>query len=111
MTQALDHLKLETMIPAERVVVKPNDPWASAADTTPVTQPDMLPTVLRSMHHSGPRELVVTEGAGTAGTAEVIDVVAQKGATSCDPNRSPSTAVALEYTFEADVQGPKPQSW
>jgi uncharacterized protein (DUF362 family) len=117
MTQALDHLELETMIRGKRVAVKPSGPRAPAADTTAVTQPQMLHMVLRYMRHSGPRELVVTEGAGTAETAEVfrlaevIDVVAQEGAPSCDPNRSPSAAVAPEYTPEADVQGPKSQSW
>jgi hypothetical protein len=61
----------------------------------------------------GPRELVVTGGAGAAKTAEVfrlaalMEVVRQEGATFFDHNRRPFTAVALEYQPAADVQGPQ----
>jgi uncharacterized protein (DUF362 family) len=61
----------------------------------------------------GPRELVVTGGAGAAETEEVfrmtglMDVVVREGATFFDHNRPPFTAVALEYKPEADVHGPQ----
>ena len=41
-TQALHHFELEALIRGRRVAVKPNDTWASAEDTTAVTQPDTL---------------------------------------------------------------------
>jgi uncharacterized protein (DUF362 family) len=113
MTEALDHLELEPLLRGKRVAVKPNDTWASAEDTTAVTQPDTLRAVLRYVQQSRPHELVVTGGAGAAETGEVfrlaglIDVVAQEGATFFDHNRPPFTAVALEYKPEADVHGPQ----
>jgi uncharacterized protein (DUF362 family) len=113
MTEALDHLELEPLLRGTRVAVKPNDTWASAEDTTAVTQPDTLRAVLRYVQRSRPRELVVTGGAGAAETEEVfrlaglIDVVAQEDATFFDHNRPPFTAVALEYKPEADVHGPQ----
>jgi uncharacterized protein (DUF362 family) len=111
--EALAHLDLEAMIRSKRVAVKPNDTWASAEDTTAVTQPDTLRAVLRHVQRFSPRELIVTGGAGAAETEEVfrfaglIDVVAQEGATFFDHNRPPFTAVALEYRPEADVRGPQ----
>ena len=113
MTVALHRLELEPLIRGKRVAVKPNDTWASAEDTTAVTQPDTLRAVLRFLQGFGPRELVVTGGAGAAETEEVfrfaglMDVVAQEGATFFDHNRPPFTAVALEYQPEADVHGPQ----
>ena len=112
-SQALHYLELEALIRGQRVAVKPNDTWASAEDTTAVTQPDTLRAVLRFLQGFGPRELVVTGGAGAAETEEVfrfaglIDVVAQEGATFFDHNRPPFTAVPLEYQPEADVHGPQ----
>ena len=112
-TEALHHLELEALIRGKRVAVKPNDTWASAGDTTAVTQPDTLRTVLQYVQRFGPRELIVTGGAGAAETEEVfrlaglMEVVTQEGATFFDHNRPPFTAVALEYQPEADVQGPQ----
>jgi uncharacterized protein (DUF362 family) len=112
-TEALHHLDLEALIRGKRVAVKPNDTWASAEDTTAVTQPDSLRTVLRYVQRFRPRELIVTGGAGAAETEEVfrlaglMDVVTQEGATFFDHNRPPFTAVALEYQPEADVKGPQ----
>lgn len=112
-TEALHHLELEALIRGKRVAVKPNDTWASAGDTTAVTQPDTLRTVLRYVQRFGPRELIVTGGAGAAETEEVfrlaglMEVVTQEGAMFFDHNRPPFTAVALEYQPEADVQGPQ----
>jgi uncharacterized protein (DUF362 family) len=111
--EALDHLMLEPLLRGRRVAVKPNDTWASAEDTTAVTQPDTLRAVLRYVRRFRPHELVVIGGAGAAETEEVfrlarlIDVVAQEDATFFDHNRPPFTAVALEYKPEADVHGPQ----
>jgi uncharacterized protein (DUF362 family) len=113
MTEALGHLELEALIRGRRVAVKPNETWASAEDTTAVTQPDTLRAVLQYVQRFMPRELVVTGGAGAAETEEVfqlaglMDVVGQEGATFFDHNRPPFTAVPLEYKPEADVQGPQ----
>jgi hypothetical protein len=46
-TQALHHFELDALIRVRCVAVKSNDTWASAEDTTVVTQPDTLHTVLR----------------------------------------------------------------
>jgi uncharacterized protein (DUF362 family) len=111
--EALAYLPLESLIRGRLVAVKPNDTWASAEDTTAVTQPDTLRGVLRYVQQFGPRELVVTGGAGAAETEEVfrlaglMDVVAQEGATFFDHNRPPFTAVPLQYKPEADVGGPQ----
>src|SRR3982750_112943 len=92
---ALRHLQLEALVRGKRVAVKPNETWASAEDTTGVTQPDTLRAVLRAVKRFGPRELVVSGGAGAAETDEVfrvaglMDVVEQAGATFFDHNRSP----------------------
>src|SRR5919204_6004401 len=64
--EAMRHLPLETLVRDKRVAVKPNDTWASAEDKTGVTQPDTLRAVLRHLKRFGPRELVVTGGAGAA---------------------------------------------
>jgi uncharacterized protein (DUF362 family) len=112
-TEALHHLELEALMRGKRVAVKPNDTWASAEDTTAVTQPDTLRAVLRYVQQLGPCELVVSGGAGAADTEEVfrltglMDVVMQEGATFFDHNRPPFTAVPLEYKPEADVEGPQ----
>jgi uncharacterized protein (DUF362 family) len=111
--EALNHLELEPLIRGKLVAVKPNDTWASAEDTTAVTQADTLGAVLRYLRRFGPRELVVTGGAGAAETEEVfrlaglMDVMAQEGAAFFDHNRPPFTAVPLEYRPEADVKGPQ----
>jgi uncharacterized protein (DUF362 family) len=111
MAQALRHLEVEALIRGKRVAVKPNDTWASAEDTTAVTQSDTLRAVLQYVQRCGPSELVVTGGAGAAETAEVFrlagltDVVRREGASFFGHNRPPFTAVALEYQPEADVHG------
>ena len=43
--EALGYLDLEPLVRGKRVAVKPNDTWASADDTTGVTQPDTLRAV------------------------------------------------------------------
>jgi uncharacterized protein (DUF362 family) len=95
------------------VAIKPNDTYATAEDTTGVTQPDTLRAVLRNVKQFGPRELIVTGGAGAAETDEVfridglMDVVEEEGATFFDHNRPPFTEVKLEYAPKADVDGPQ----
>ncbi len=112
-TEALECLSFEDLIRGKCVAVKPNDTWASTEDTTGVTQPDTLRAVLRYVKSMGPRELVVTGGAGAAETDEVfrlaglMEVVEQEGATFFDHNRAPFTEIPLEYAPEADVTGPQ----
>ena len=111
--EALEHLPLDALVRGKVVAVKPNDTWASPEDVTGVTQPDTLRAVLRHVRQCGPRELVVTGGAGAAETEDVfrlaglMDVVAQEGATFFDHNRPPFTAVDLTYAPERDVAGPQ----
>jgi uncharacterized protein (DUF362 family) len=110
---ALDHIPLAQLVSGRRVAVKPNDTWASADDTTGITQPDTLRAVLRAVRRHGPRELVVTGGAGAAETDEVfrigglMEVVDQEGAEFVDHNRPPFVSVNLEYLRSADVEGPQ----
>jgi uncharacterized protein (DUF362 family) len=111
--EALEQLPLDALVRGKIVAVKPNDTWASPEDVTGVTQPDTLRAVLRHVRQCGPRELVVTGGAGAAETEEVfrlaglMDVVTQEGATFFDHNRPPFTAVDLTYAPERDVAGPQ----
>src|SRR5918994_1699721 len=108
---ALQHIDLASVVRGKVVAVKPNDTWASADDTTGVTQPDTLRAVLRAVKRHVPRELVVSGGAGAAETDEVfqvaglMDVVVQEGATFADHNRPPFAEVALDYAPEHDVAG------
>jgi uncharacterized protein (DUF362 family) len=110
---AFVHLPLEQLVRGRLVAVKPNETYATADDTTGVTQPDTLRAVLREAKRFGPRELVVTGGAGAAETDEVfrvaglMDVVNQEGVEYFDHNRPPFTEVKLEYKPEADVEGPQ----
>jgi uncharacterized protein (DUF362 family) len=111
--EALEHLPLESLVHGKRVAVKPNDTWASAEDKTGVTQPDTLRAVLRHLKRFGPRELVVSGGAGAAETEDVfqiaglMEVVEEEGAVFFDHNRPPFTEVKLEYAPAADVDGPQ----
>src|SRR2546423_13493961 len=100
MAEALEHIQLEALVRDRIVAVKPNDTWASPEDVTGVTQPDTLRAVLRHVQQCGPRELVVTGGAGAAETGEgvrlagLMDVVAQEGATFFHHHRPPLSAGA-----------------
>jgi uncharacterized protein (DUF362 family) len=111
--EALGQIDLEPLVRDRLVAVKPNETWASAEDTTGVTQPDTLRAVLRHLKRFGPRELVVSGGAGAAETDEVfhvaglIAVVDDEGATFFDHNRPPFVEVALDYAPERDVSGPQ----
>jgi len=111
--EALEHIQLDDLVRGKRVAVKPNETFASKKDTTGVTQPDTLRAVLRKLQQYGPKELIVSGGAGAAETDEVfriaglMDVVEQEGATFFDHNRPPFTSVELEYAPAADVEGPQ----
>src|SRR5205085_11052972 len=69
--EALDQFDLDSLIRGKLVAIKPNETWASKDDKTGVTQPDTLRAVIRYLKRLGPRELVVTGGAGAAETDEV----------------------------------------
>jgi uncharacterized protein (DUF362 family) len=110
---ALKHIDLEPLVRGKLVAVKPNETWASAEDTTGVTQPDALRAVLRAVNRFEPRELVVTGGAGAAETDEVfrvsgmMEVVEQEGANFFDHNRPPFSEITLSYAPDEDVAGPQ----
>lgn len=110
---ALDHLPLESLIRGRLVAVKPNETWASPQDTTGVTQADTLRAALRRIKQYGPRELVVSGGAGAAETEDVfrytgmMGVIEEEGATFFDHNRAPFVSVQLDYDPEEDVRGPQ----
>jgi uncharacterized protein (DUF362 family) len=111
--EALSHLPLEKLVRGRFVAVKPNETWATAEDTTAVTQADTLRAVLRAIKRYGPRELVVTGGAGAAETEDVfrhtgmLDVVQEEEVEFFDHNRPPFTKVELEYAPDRDVKGPQ----
>jgi uncharacterized protein (DUF362 family) len=110
---ALEHVPLRSLVSGRRVAVKPNETWASRDDTTGITQPDTLRAVLRAIKRNGPRELVVTGGAGAAETEDVfrigglMHVVEEEGAEFVDHNRPPFVSVDLEYRPSVDVSGPQ----
>jgi uncharacterized protein (DUF362 family) len=112
-TAAVEHLPLSTLVAGRRVAVKPNETWASAHDTTGITQPDTLRAVLRAVKRHRPGELIVTGGAGAAETEDVfrvgglMKVVLDEGAEFVDHNRPPYVSVDLEYRPAADVAGPQ----
>ena len=111
--EALRQIPLEPLVSRKLVAVKPNETWASAEDTTGVTQPDTLRAALRQLKPHQPRELVVTGGAGAGETDEIfrvaglMDVVEQEGAAFFDHNRAPFREISLEYAPDADVKGPQ----
>jgi uncharacterized protein (DUF362 family) len=111
--EALTHLPLEKLVRGKLVALKPNETWATAEDTTAVTQADTLRAALRAVKRHRPRELIVTGGAGAAETDDVfrhtgmMDIVEEEGATFFDHNRPPFREVTLEYAPERDVKGPQ----
>jgi uncharacterized protein (DUF362 family) len=111
--QALQHVPLERLVRGKLVAVKPNETWASAEDTSGVTQPDTLRAVLRQLKYFGPKRIVVSGGSGAAQTDEVLrvsgmmDVIKEEGVEFFDHNRPPFAQVALEYMPEVNVTGPQ----
>ena len=110
---ALAQLELEPLVRRKLVAVKPNETWASETDISAVTQGDTLAAVLGVLKRYGPRQLVVTGGAGAAETEDVfrlsgmLDAVREAGVELVDHNRPPFTEVTLEYAPERDVAGPQ----
>lgn len=106
-------MPLKRLVRGRLVAVKPNDTWASAEDTTAVTQPDTLRAVLEEVMRCEPRQLIVTGGAGAAETVDVfdvsgmLDVLGELGVELVDHNRPPFTEVQLEYAPDSDVAGPQ----
>src|SRR5436305_3304732 len=111
--QALGLLALDHLVRGHLVAVKPNETWASAEDTTGVTQPDTLRGVLRALRQLGPRELAVSGGAGAAETDEVfrhaglMHVLQEHDCPLFDHNRPPFVSVDLTYAPDKDVNGPQ----
>lgn len=111
--EALGYLPLESLVRGKLVALKPNETWATADDTTAVTQGDTLRALVRAVKRCGPREVMVTGGAGAAETEDVLrhagmlDVVREEGIEWFDHNRPPFTTVDLEYAPERDVEGPQ----
>lgn len=110
---ALDHLTIKPLIQDKLVAVHPNDTWASAKDKTAVTQPDTLRAVIRYLKRFGPRELVVTGGAGAGETEEIfrlvglMEVIEQEQVTFFDHNRPPFEEVRLDYGRDEELTGPQ----
>jgi uncharacterized protein (DUF362 family) len=111
--EALGLLDIGSLITGKLVAVKPNETWASAEDRTGVTQPDTLRAVLRLVKQFGPREVVVTGGAGAAETEDVfriaglMAVVEEEGVDFFDHNRPPFAPVDLDYGESPEVRGPQ----
>jgi uncharacterized protein (DUF362 family) len=101
--EALGYFGLEPLVRGKLVAVKPNETYATPENRSAVTQPDTLRAVLRYLKQFGPRQLVVSGGAGAAETDEVfrlvglMDVVEQEGAEFFDHNRPPFQEVELSY--------------
>ena len=95
------------------MAVKPNETWASADETSAVTQGDTLRAVLRAVKRHDPRRLVVSGGAGAAETEDVLRysgmlrAMQDEGVALIDHNRPPFTKVPLEYVPELEVEGPQ----
>jgi uncharacterized protein (DUF362 family) len=112
--EALVYIReLESLVRGRIVAVKPNDTWASKSDTTAVTQPDTLRSVIRNVKHYGPREIIITGGSGAGDTAEIfrtaglMDVIDEEGVTFFDHNKPPFSEVSLDYGKDAEVKGPQ----
>jgi len=111
--EAFRYLPLRELCADKLVAVKPNETWASAEDTTGVTQPDTLRAVLQGVKRQRPRELTVTGGSGAARTEEVLevaglmDVVHEEQVRFLDHNQPPFVEIDLEYAPELDVDGPQ----
>jgi uncharacterized protein (DUF362 family) len=112
---ALGHLgpEPERQVRGRLVAVKPNETYATAADTTGVTQADTLRGVLRVVKRLGARHIVVSGGAGAAETDEVfrhagmMAVVEAEGVEFFDHNRPPFVDVELDYGADREVVGPQ----
>ena len=77
--EAFRQLPVASLVRGKRVAVKPNETWASAEDTTGVTQPDTLRAVLRQLKPHEPRELIVTRRRRRGETDEIFRVAGTHG--------------------------------
>lgn len=111
--QALVHIPLDVLVRDKLVAIKPNDTWASADDTTGVTQPDTLRTVIRQVKEYRPEHIVVSGGSGAAQTPDVfrisgmMGIVEEEKVEFFDHNDPPFMEVALDYLPEVDFDGPQ----
>src|SRR5215211_680042 len=98
---ALKHFDLPGLLGGKLVAIKPNETWASQDDTTAVTQPDSLRAVIRAVKAAGPREVVVSGGAGDGETETVfrqsgmLAVFESESVAWFDHNRAPFVEVPL----------------
>jgi uncharacterized protein (DUF362 family) len=109
--EALNLLEdLSPILKGKHVAIKPNDTWASADDTTAVTQADSVEAVVRYVKRFGPSKITVTGGSGAAETHEVfsllgIDRVIQRERVEYfDHNRPPFVSVKLKYGPQREVR-------
>lgn len=111
--EALGHIDLGEIVSDKLVAIKPNETYATAQDTTGVTQADTLRAMIRAVKAHGPRHIVVTGGAGAAETDEVfrhtgmMQVVEEEAVEFFDHNRAPFTKVELDYGADREVTGPQ----
>jgi uncharacterized protein (DUF362 family) len=97
--------------------VKPSDTWASEEDKTAVTQGEPLRAVLECVKRFGPRELVVTGGAGAAETEDVfrtsgmLQVVREANVAYFDHKRPRSHPSNLSTRRTGMYPALKDQSW
>ncbi|MGH7482433.1 MAG: DUF362 domain-containing protein [Longimicrobiales bacterium] len=111
--EALAELELESRVRGRLVAVKPNETWASAEDTTGVTQADTLRAVLRAVKQHDPKHVVVSGGAGAAETEDVfrhaglMAVIEAEDVEFFDHNRPPFEDVELDYGPDREVTGPQ----
>lgn len=109
----LGTLEVAEIVRDRVVAVKPNDTWASDTDISGVTQADTLRAVLREVKRHGPKEVVVTGGAGAAETADVfelaglMEVIEEEDVEFFDHNRPPFEEVELTYSEDPEVEGPQ----
>ncbi|MEW6159963.1 MAG: DUF362 domain-containing protein [Verrucomicrobiota bacterium] len=112
-SEALGHLDLEPLVRGKIVAVHPNDTWASAQDLTAVTRPDSLRATIRCLKQLGPKQLIITGGAGAAETDEVfrlsgmMAVVQAEQVEFFDHNRPPFQEVELDDGSDPEVVGPQ----
>lgn len=108
--KALGYLPLEKLIKGKRVVVKPNDTWASQSDKTAVTQPEVLDKVLDEIEKFYPKELIVVGGSGSKKSWQVFeisglsDVIKNKGVQFIDLNQPPYLTHQLPFGPQEEIK-------
>lgn len=111
--EALEHLKVDSLLKNKLVAIHPNDTWASADDKTAVTQPDSLRALIRYIKNFAPKEIIVTGGSGAGETDEIfriaglMEVIDSEQVQFFDHNRPPFEEVELDYGRDKEVAGPQ----